>query len=109
MEKKEVMTHGLKFMNGNSVEVSDLINDEAVRIIFGHSAGTANVKTEIFVSKECAKALGQLLVKHHNKAENDAREQQLLDLREENSMAYTQIKILEEKITTLEKKKKKTV
>ena len=109
MENDTVKIHSVKFANGNSVDVSDLINNEAVRITLGHNAGMAKVTTEIFVSQQGAKELGKLLVKLHNKEENSAREQQLLDLREENSMAYTQIKNLEEKILTLEKKKKKTV
>lgn len=75
-----IMMHTTKFMNGNSVSVSELINGEAVNVRLVQVAGPVEVETRFFLSIEAARHLGKLLVKHYNKeeeAEKDLKHSEL--------------------------------
>jgi len=82
---ENVMMHTVKFANGNSVTVSELINNEAVQVLLKHNAGMVTVTTEFVCSEQGARELGKLLVKHHNKQEEHKKELSLADMNNELS------------------------
>ncbi len=93
----KVMMHTLKFANGNSVAVSELINGEVVQLVLSHNAGMATVDTKIVVSEQAARELGKLLIEHHDKDEATKRIEQSSYLhRRVNELAKDCLRLAEE-------------
>lgn len=110
MEKPEVMMHTVTMRNGNTISVSDLIDNEAMRIELSNNAGTARVTTMIHISLQAGIHLANLITEHHqtNRTFSNFAEQLRLSREslEHHDKLKNELTLAKGKISVLEGEKK---